>query len=145
MSLVSPFARRIFFPLIMAIGFEADNSNEWIALLRSDPAALHITAFAVETFIDRVLRRQEHSINLAATLHFQDGMRILRERLLGDNDESKVSDSTMGVVLKLASAAYFDGEYQVSKQHMDGIRRMVDLRGGLDSFKGKHLFVEILR
>jgi len=145
MSLVSPFAKRIVFPLIMAIGFQADNDNEWISLLRLDAAALHITAFAVESFIDRVLRRQEKSINLAATLHFQDGMRILRERLLGDNDESKVSDSTIGVVLKLASAAYFDGDYKVSRQHMDGIRRMVDLRGGPDFFRGKHLWVDIMR
>lgn len=50
----------------------------------------------------------------------------------------------MGVVVKLASAAHFDGDYQASKHHMEGLRGMVDLRGGLDAFKGTHLPVEML-
>jgi hypothetical protein len=144
MNPVSTVAMRITFPLLMAIGFQADN-REWPYLIRLDAAALHITAFAVEGFIDRILRRQENSINLAAMLHFQKGLRLLRERLLGEDDETKLSDSTIGVVLKLASAAHFIGDYQASKQHMEGLRKMVDLRGGLDVFKGKHLLVEMLR
>jgi hypothetical protein len=129
------------------------NNGDWLpsrqqgtALSNSlDTAALHITAFAVEGFIERILRRQENSINLAAMLHFQKGLRLLRERLLGEDDETKLSDSTIGVVLKLASAAHFIGDYQASKQHMGGLRKMVDLRGGLDVFKGKYLLVEMLR
>lgn len=144
MTQVSTVSMRVMFPLIMAIGFEADN-KEWLYLIGLDAAALHISAFAVEGFIDRILRRQENSINLAAMLHFQKGLRLLRERLLGEDDETKVSDSTIGVVLKLASAAHFNGDYQASKQHMEGLRKMVDLRGGLDVFKGKHLLVEMLR
>jgi hypothetical protein len=135
---------RIIFPLLMVVGFQAD-SNEWLYILGQDTAGIHIAAFAIETFIDRVLRRQENVVNLAATLHFQKGLVLLRERLLGEDDEMKISDSTMGVVLKLASAAHFEGDYQAAKHHMDGLRRMVDLRGGLDCFKGKHLLIEILR
>ena len=135
---------KITFPLIMAVGFQADN-NEWLYRLRLDTAALHITAFAVEGFIEKILRRRENIISLASILHFQKGLRLLRERLLGEDGETKLSDSTIGVVLKLASAAHFVGNYQESKQHMEGIRTIVDLRGGLDVFKGKHLLVEMLR
>lgn len=99
----------------------------------------------MDGFVDRVLRRQENSRNLVAMLHFQKGLMILRERLLGDNDEAKVSDSTMGVVMKLASVAHFNGDYQASKHHMEGLRQMVDLRGGLGVFRGTQLLVEILR
>jgi hypothetical protein len=135
---------RIIFPLITAIGFQADN-NEWLHLIRLDAAALHISAFAVEGFIERILRRQENSISLGAMLHFQKGLQLFRERLLGEDDEAKLSDSTIGVVLKLATAAHFIGDYRASKQHMEGLRKMVDLRGGLDVFKDKHLLVEMLR
>jgi hypothetical protein len=126
---------RITFPLIMATGFQADN-GEWLRLIRQDAAALHITAFSIEGFIERILRRRENSINLAAMLHLRKGLRLLRERLLGEDDDKKVSDST---------AAHFIGDYQVFKQHMEGLRKMVDLRGGLDIFKGKQVLVEMLR
>jgi hypothetical protein len=135
---------RIIFPLITAIGFQAHN-NEWLSLVRLDAAALHISAFAAEVFIERFLRRQENSTNLGAMLHFQKGLQLFRERLLGEDDETKLSDSTISVVLKLATAAHLTGDYQASKQHMEGLRKIVDLRGGLDVFKGKHLLVEMLR
>jgi hypothetical protein len=144
MNPVSSVAMRITCPLIMAIGFQADN-NEWPNLIRLDAAGLHITAFVVEGFIERILRRQENSINPGAMLHVQKGLRLLRERLLGEDDETKLSDSTISVVLKLAVAAHFIGDYKALKQHMEGLRKMVDLRGGLDVFKGQHLLVEMLR
>jgi hypothetical protein len=135
---------RIIFPLITAIGLQADK-NEWLHLVRLDAAALHISAFAVEGFIERVLRQQENSTSLVAMLHFQKGLQLFRARLLGEDKEAKLSDSTIGVVLKLATAAHLIGDYRASKQHMEGLRKMVDLRGGLDVFKGKHPLVEMLR
>jgi hypothetical protein len=99
----------------------------------------------VEGFIERILRQQENSISLGAMLHFQKRLQIFRARLLGEDNEAKLSDSTIGVVLKLATAAHFIRDYRASKQYMEGFRKMVDLRGGLDVFKGKHLLVEMLR
>jgi hypothetical protein len=127
-----------------AIGFQADN-RERLYPLTSDAIALHITAFSVEGFINRVLRHQEDAINPVAMLHFQKGLRLLRARLLGEDGEIKISNSTMDVVLKLASTAHFDGDYKASRQHMEGLRRMVELRGGLSVFKGRRFLTELLR
>ena len=132
------------FPLVGALGFQADN-KDWLQLVALDAAALHITAFAIEEFIDRVLRCHQDGTNVTAMLHLQKGLQLLRERLLGQDDGTKIGDSTIGVVVKLASAAYFNGDFSSSKQHMEGIRRMVDLRGGLEIFKGKQLLVDMLR
>ena len=118
---------------------------DWVYLLGMDAAGLHITAFAMEAFIDKVLHRQERTTNQAATLHLQKGLTLLRERLLGEDNEVKTSDTTIAVVLKLTSASNFVGDFQASKKHMEGIREMVDLRGGLDVFKGRNTFVEMLR
>ena len=141
---VSTTAMRVGFPLLMAIGFQAEN-KEWLHLLAADAAVLHITAFAVEGFIDRILRCQDDNVNLAAEMHFQKGVNLLRERLSGDDDQDKISDSTMGVVLKLASVAHFNGDFRAARDHMEGLRKMVDLRGGLGVFKGKHMLMEVLR
>ncbi|KAF4458542.1 hypothetical protein FALBO_14729 [Fusarium albosuccineum] len=141
---VSTVATRVIFPLLAAIGFQAEN-REWLHLVRQDAAARHITAFAVEIFIDRFLRRREESTNPTAIIHLHKGLNLIRERLVADDDESKVSDSTIGVVLKLASAAHFNGDYEASKQHMDGLRKMVNLRGGLDVLKGTRFLLEMLR
>ncbi|KAJ9412500.1 hypothetical protein QL093DRAFT_2570573 [Fusarium oxysporum] len=128
---VTPFARKVIFPLKVAIGLQEEN-NERHYPIRQDAVSLHITAFA-------------SIINLAALLHFQKGLTLLKERLLGEDEELKVSDSTISVVLKLAEAAHFDGGYQISKQHMQGLRKMVDLRGSIYVFRGKALEVGILR
>lgn len=135
---------RIMFPLMVAIGFQEEH-KESCSPVPLDLAALHIAAFAVYGFIDRILRRQEKLVNPAAMLHFQKGVKLLRERLVGPDDDIKLSDSTIGVVLKLASHAHFEGDYQTSKQHMEGLRKMVDLRGGLNVFKGNAHLVEMLR
>ncbi|KAI0551750.1 hypothetical protein F4679DRAFT_572074 [Xylaria curta] len=141
---VSEVAGNLMFPLMTVVGYQTEKDN-WLDLLRDDPAGLHITAFAMEELATKVIRREVRSVNVVAMQHFQKGVKLLRERLLGNDAGIKISDSTMGVVLKLAGAAYLNGDYQSSKHHMDGLRRIVDLRGGLDAFKGTQLRQEILR
>lgn len=137
---------QIIFPLLMDIGFHPTD-NAWIYPTGCDAAALHISAFAIQTFIDRVLRHQpEDMVNAVAILHYQKGLKLIRERLLGDDDEAKISDATICTVLKLASAAQFQGDVETARQHMQGLRKMVDLRGGLDVFQyDPKLLLEIWR
>ena len=134
----------IMFPLMAATSLTADTSCSFFPL-GLDAVGLHITVFAVDGFVDKVLRHQPNNHSPLAALHFQKGLRMLRERLSGDDAKLKCSDATIGAVQKLASAAHFDGDYQVSKQHMEGIRKMIDLRGGFDAFKSSRLLMEILR
>lgn len=132
------------FPLLGALGFQA-SVQEWLHLVGLDPAALHMTAFVVESFIARTLRGHEDSINPAAMLHFHKGLHLLRERLSSDEHEAKISDSTMGMVYKLASGSHFNGDHLVARQHMEGLGKMVELRGGLSVFEGKQLLVDMVR
>lgn len=113
--------------------------------LRLDAIGLHVSVFAVDGFIDKILRQQTDYHSPFARLHFQKGLRMLRERLSGDDIESKTSDATLGAVQKLASVAHFDGDYEISKQHIEGIHQMIDLRGGLQAFETNSLLLEVLR
>jgi triacylglycerol esterase/lipase EstA (alpha/beta hydrolase family) len=137
---------RIIFPLLMEIGFHPDGKS-WLYPVGRDIAALHINAFAIQSFIDRVLNHQSADmVNPVAMLHHQKGLMLLRQRLDGDNDDAKISDDTINAILKLASAAQFDGSAEISKQHMQGLRKMIDLRGGISALGSNvKLLVEIWR
>ena len=136
-------AMKVIFPLMVSIGFHSDVRGSLYPIVH-DAATLHITAFAVDGFVSRVLRR-ESSYNAAATLHLLRGMKLLRERLLGSDDMLKISDSTMSAVLKLASTAHFDGDSGAAKLHIQGLRNIVFLRGGLDMFRDTKFLMEMLR
>ncbi|KAK8015609.1 hypothetical protein PG991_008497 [Apiospora marii] len=133
---VSKVAMKIISPLLASIGFHGEGGAAAAPHpVGFDAAALHINAYALENFIDRILRRRpDAAVNAAATQHHQRGLQLLRQKLLGDDEEEKITDATISAVLKLASAAHFDGDVATSKQHMQGLRKMVDLRGGLDAF-----------
>lgn len=142
---------RIIYPLIVAVGLPVDTRDSLYPVDLFDAASLHITAFAMEVFVTRVIRRQENSTsNTAAMLHFQKGLSLVRERLLkndgdADDERSKISDSMIGAVLKLTSAAHFEGNWDVAMQHLHGVWRMVNLRGGLHVFGNSRLLMEMLR
>ena len=143
---VSTAAMRIMFPLLTEMGFQPEG-KAWQYPIGRDAAAFHINAFAVQSFIDRVLRRQsEDMVDPVATLHHQKGLKLIRERLNGDDEEAKISDATIGVVLKLAGAAQFGGHFGIAQQHMHGLWEMTNLRGGLRVFQDNpKLLVEIWR
>ena len=139
---------RILFPLITSISFEAD-VKPWLdpAAFASDPLTLHIDAFAFQNFVDRVLRGQPKTENSPLAIrHLQKSLTLLRQTLIGDNDERRIADTTIGAVLKLATAALFYGDFKTARQHMQGLGRMVQLRGGLQALNHfPALLMEVLR
>lgn len=136
----------LMFPLLIELGFQPEG-KAWHYPIGQDAAAFHINAFAIQSFIDRVLRRQsEDMVNPVATLHYQKGLKLIRERLVGDDEEAKISDATIGVVLKLASAAQFGGHAEIAQQHMYGLWQMMNLRGGVRVYQDNpKLLVETWR
>lgn len=128
----------------MAVGFRPD-ATQSLGPIGTDAAVLHITAFAVDGFVERILRHQGTRTSPAAMLHLQKGLRILRKRLQFEDDPTTLSNSTMSAVVKLADTSHFDGDHEAAKQHMHGLRKIVDLRGGMESVGGTRLMVEVLR
>lgn len=77
---------------------------------------------------------------------FSKTVRFLRERL-GDEDENlKLSDNTVMVVLILACHAHHLGQYSIARNHMVGLRKIVDMRGGIAALRTRtRLLIEIFR
>lgn len=133
---------KVIFPLLAAIGLRVDPSKRMYPI--QDIAALHITASAIEEFMHKVLRGKQGS-SPQAMLHYQKGLGILRSRFSSNDDEAKVTNSTISAVLKLATISHFNGDYPETSHHMQGVRKIVDLRGGLETFADTELRSEIMR
>lgn len=126
------------------MGLEVDKHG-WLYPISQDAVALHFTAFALEGLVYRLAQGGHNTTSTTAMLHFEKGMRLLRERLLGTDDDLKVSDSTISVVLKLAFTAHLQGDHESAIHHIEGLRKMMDLRGGPRAFRGTELILESLR
>jgi hypothetical protein len=136
------------FPLGGFIGWDKEDKT-WFELLTADATFLHIAAFAAGAFIDTVWYQQEQVTNPEATLHYLKEVRMLREKLLLQDEGAKLSDSTVSVILTLANCAYNTGEYETGRQHLEGLLKIAKLRGGLATFRSnnfsKKLLMEMLR
>lgn len=137
-------AARASFPLVAVTGF-GEQDVSWFTPLKFDAAYLHVTMFAAEVFMDRVLGRQYLNTNQDATVHFLKGVQILRKRLSLRDDNTKLSDSTIAVVLTLALSALFVGDCETFSQHMAGLHEIINLRGGIAALRGNKLLTEMFR
>ncbi|KAI1346760.1 hypothetical protein F5Y01DRAFT_297087 [Xylaria sp. FL0043] len=141
----STIAKQLLFPMEACIFFDRRGEN-WIAPLALDPAFLHASIFTSLYLFDAILpqglARESHRI----MYHYHKTVSILRKRLLFDDDEVKLSNNTVNVVLSLAGQAFRSGDLKSAMNHMQGIQRMVNLRGGLSTFRGNEkLAAEVLR
>ncbi|EXJ96425.1 hypothetical protein A1O1_01551 [Capronia coronata CBS 617.96] len=137
---------RASYPLVLVTGL-CKKGAAWFNPLEFDAACLHVIMFAAEVFRDKLSGRSPQSLATSqeATVHFLKGVQILRERLSTGDENTHSSDSTIAAVLTLAMTALLMGEDETFKHHMNGVRKMVDLRGGIAAFKGNKLLSEMFR
>ncbi|KIW21108.1 hypothetical protein PV08_01687 [Exophiala spinifera] len=136
-------APKILFPLAVLIGFEPQD-RDWCEGLTYDAAYLHATIFSVEVLVDNIMVRRHQDVNKNATRHLLKSVQLLREKLL-ENEDVFASDSTMRVILVLAITAYYLWDHATAKKHMKALRQIVDLRGGLATFKAKKILLTLLK
>ncbi|KAI0884091.1 uncharacterized protein GGS22DRAFT_189221 [Annulohypoxylon maeteangense] len=140
----SSIAKQALFPLETCISFDQGDKKQWIEPLAFDAAYLHTMIFTTHDYFNLLLQRAPGG---ETSTHFFKTIQILRERLLYEGDgRSKVSILTASVVLALAGHALLMNEYVSARHHLEGLRKIIDLRGGLTTFKGSSkLLIEILR
>lgn len=137
-------------------------ASQWALLPCSDAAYLNAVAYAHHFYRDLAAGRRAQDIRppRAAHVHLARSLRLLRERLSSsssDEDEDadadadagarlRLSDSTLQAILTLAGHAVRLGQHGAAGDHLGGVRRIVDLRGGVARFRGNpKLLVEIFR
>lgn len=63
-----------------------------------------------------------------ATRHLLQTLRMVNERL---SENQAVSDTTLAVVVVMAQHARLQGQYHQGLVHLEGLQRMIELRGGV--------------
>ena len=86
-ELVSSISKQVLFPLEPCIFFER-RAETWIAPLTLDPAYLHAMIFTSQYFFDAMLPRKFSPLNQRSLPHFLATVKLLRERLARDDDET---------------------------------------------------------
>ncbi|KAI0139588.1 hypothetical protein F4776DRAFT_616844 [Hypoxylon sp. NC0597] len=140
----SSIAKQALYPLESCISFDKGDKRQWIEPLSFDSAYLHTMVFTTHDYFNLLLHRTPCG---ETSPHFFKTLRILRERLLREGDgSSKISTLTASIVLALASHALLVKEYSSAKHHLEGLRKIINLRGGITTFKDSlKLLIEIIR
>ncbi|KAK6383444.1 hypothetical protein LTS17_002736 [Exophiala oligosperma] len=125
---------------------KGDNAQEWFSAMLSDVAYLNAMCFTIQCYFDGFFGRTR---GIAAErrdrLYFAKTIRILQERLSLDDDNLRLSDSTIMTVLVLSGHAYTTGDYESAHNHISGLLKLVSMRG-IDTFLQKtKMSIEIIR
>lgn len=112
--------------------------------LTFDPAYLNAVMFGAQTYLDLVSGRsyKRSSVQMLKTIQ------LLRNRLsISDaNEPTFVSNPTILIVLTLAHVAHLTGDHIAAEQHLEGLCKIINLRGGIAAFQNTtKLLTELLR
>ncbi|KAL7904444.1 hypothetical protein GGI35DRAFT_199619 [Trichoderma velutinum] len=141
-------AKKVIYPLERCINFDKkDNFDRmWFELMTQDAAYLHTVLFASQTYFMHTSKQRSPGLGKSVMMHQSRALQLLRERLAAKHEEAKISDPTILVVLALAGHAHMINDYEAAKKHIDGLRKIVQLRGGLSTFNyHPKLSIELLK
>ncbi|KAL2842275.1 hypothetical protein BJX68DRAFT_167845 [Aspergillus pseudodeflectus] len=99
----------------------------WIRGAMTDAALFHATLYAGASHFDLSRGERQSSITL---YHQAEAIRLINERL--SDPEFAVDDRTLIAVTPLALFADLNGDRAAADIHREGLRKMVEMRGGLD-------------
>lgn len=118
----------------------------WILPLTYDSAFLHTMIFTSQHYFDVIAGENPSTITNKALYHFLKALKLLRGRMSRDNDQAALSDTTTAAVMALAGHALSTSNLRSAVNHLEGLYKIVSLRGGVTTFRSKpKLLVDILR
>ncbi|KFY07907.1 hypothetical protein V492_06714 [Pseudogymnoascus sp. VKM F-4246] len=118
-------------------GFSLDEAKmHWLGIVLSDEGATHCSIALMEACNGLFLGG---NLNSSETLHHvSQTFVIIRKRL--ETDEA-LSDTTIGMVLMLILQEQVRNEDRAAEVHYEGLRKMVELRGGLGQLEQNPLLL----
>ena len=136
------------YPLESCITFHKESQVDtlWIELMTSDAVYMNAVVFSTQAYLAHVSGQKTPVAALRAMEYHSRTLRLLRERLSARDEEDIISDATILVVMYLAAHAHLTNDYDSAKHHIEGLRKIIDLRGGLSTFSyHPKLVMELLK
>ncbi|KXH49145.1 hypothetical protein CNYM01_06927 [Colletotrichum nymphaeae SA-01] len=101
----------------------------WWPLALGDPALFHVSLQTA--CLDEELLAQKGF--QSSEILMADSVALLRRKV--QDDSMAIQDGTMNSVITLAAIEFGKGNIQVSEMHVDGVKRLVNMRGGINSVR----------
>ncbi|EXF73800.1 hypothetical protein CFIO01_05731 [Colletotrichum fioriniae PJ7] len=101
----------------------------WWPLALGDPALFHVSLQTA--CLDEELLAQKGF--QSSEILMADSVALLRRKV--QDDSMAIQDGTMNSVITLAAIEFGKGNVQVSEMHIDGVKRLVNMRGGINSVR----------
>ncbi|RSL45492.1 hypothetical protein CEP53_010767 [Fusarium sp. AF-6] len=115
------------YPSEICLQVDATQSS-WTTNLLVDLVYFHSAIFSIEAYFDQYFGRDQGTLS---HFHFLKTLRLLQERLNDPGNPASISDATIMVVITLGLTAELIGDRSAAENHLAGMARIVDLRGGL--------------
>ncbi|KAI0144386.1 hypothetical protein GGR57DRAFT_482405 [Xylariaceae sp. FL1272] len=140
------FAKTAMFPLEPCINFPKKDVT-WLEPMLGDAAHLHTMIFTTHSFFDMLRFDMPKPVDQSGSPHYAKAMKLLRERIAGENTDDIVKKSTLSIIISLAMHALLQGDHEAAHYHVLGLKRIVELRGGLRPllWHSPNLLMELLR
>ncbi|RDW63205.1 uncharacterized protein DSM5745_10316 [Aspergillus mulundensis] len=114
--------------------------TSWVQGALSDPCLFHATLYAGSSYLDI---QQGHRPSAITVHHRSEAIRHLNERL--SNLDSALDDRTLIAITPLAMFAGLNGDRTAGDAHRDGLRKLVEMRGGLDKLGYNGLVAAVIQ
>ncbi|KAK4157558.1 hypothetical protein C8A00DRAFT_29561 [Chaetomidium leptoderma] len=101
----------------------------WWPIALGDPALFHVSLQTACLDEELIAQRGFHSSEILMA----DSVALLRRKV--ENSSLAVQDGTMNCVITLATIEFGKGNIKVAKMHVEGVKKLVDLRGGIQSVR----------
>jgi hypothetical protein len=140
---VTSTSKQIFFPLERCFDFNVQDRSMFDPLT-FDPAYFNAVMFGAQAYLDLVSGRSSKR----SLVQMLKTIQLLRNRLsISDgNEQTPVSNPTILIVLTLAHIAHLTGDHVTAEQHLEGLCKIINLRGGIAAFQNTpKLLTELLR
>ncbi|KAF9878164.1 hypothetical protein CkaCkLH20_04202 [Colletotrichum karsti] len=121
--------KEAMYPVEWCVRFDA-SKTPWFFWLMMDPAYLHSTLFTVALLNDWVRGTKRSK---KTNYHIGKTLKYLNQNLA--NKDTAVADSTVATIVTVSIVAELFGDHASSTAHVAGLRQIVKLRGGVDSFQ----------
>jgi hypothetical protein len=104
----------------------------WLEYMCMDPLNLHSTLWCTQSYFDWVSR---NGPSIRSMVHEAKTLALLQHRITKGNPDP-ISDTTIAVVVALVLTKALIGDFKTAITHVEGLARMVSMRGGVRAFQG---------
>lgn len=116
----------------------------WKEPLEGDMVAMHFIIYLAKGYQNHGRSGGSGSgsgyVDQGALHHYVKTLALLQRRVANPHDKRQTSDKTLDVVVGLAAVSSYKDEMMVACKHLEGLYKMVALRGGIGTLDRTLLF-----